>query len=574
MRGGAAGKRKTTTGFSGAPQPQPPPSVDYQRQLFNSRDSDASFASSRPSSVGLSRASDIHTDRSHQSSTIRSVNAFLASHNSPISLRAHPVPPVKDISETLVFLLSTVDFHCDDRKWDEDVVFFLRSLSCPLKLTKSTLRAPNSPHNWPNVLAVINWLVQYARFRQHLSSSLASVAPDANSMSSFGIRSYCHFIRGEDDSVNNLDSEFLGKLEAEKVTIAETISNSEKVAAELEAKLDALRKGPSKKEALEKVKSDLEKDVNKFRTMVAERSERTRGMEKVVEEKEKEVVAKEEDRGRIFEENKELKKSVEVQCFNVRDVERMKRELQAVERDVGEAEVARDGWEQKAWEVNSQISNQFHQIQRLAIDCNQALRRLKVDVQFAVNESGKVPEEVMGVEYKALVKPALCSLYDGIKEGSTNKAEELVSLQQQVSEMASKIESRKSLLRSIQLQVNEVEEKMKLVKKETQELASNCDLEVKTMAESLRTDAMNLEVVEKEAAEMLKASEVRLEEAVKQSEKEVQAVASRLFALIDSISKHKEYMDSKILEVKTGVADTATAVAEIYKGSLKRHFGG
>ncbi|KAG5386081.1 hypothetical protein IGI04_037551 [Brassica rapa subsp. trilocularis] len=501
MRGGAAGKRKTTTGFSGAPQPQPPPSVDYQRQLFNSRDSDASFASSRPSSVGLSRASDIHTDRSHQSSTIRSVNAFLASHNSPISLRAHPVPPVKDISETLVFLLSTVDFHCDDRKWDEDVVFFLRSLSCPLKLTKSTLRAPNSPHNWPNVLAVINWLVQYARFRQHLSSSLASVAPDANSMSSFGIRSYCHFIRGEDDSVNNLDSEFLGKLEAEKVTIAETISNSEKVAAELEAKLDALRKGPSKKEALEKVKSDLEKDVNKFRTMVAERSERTRGMEKVVEEKEKEVVAKEEDRGRIFEENKELKKSVEVQCFNVRDVERMKRELQAVERDVGEAEVARDGWEQKAWEVNSQISNQFHQIQRLAIDCNQALRRLK-------------------------------------------------------------------------LQVNEVEEKMKLVKKETQELASNCDLEVKTMAESLRTDAMNLEVVEKEAAEMLKASEVRLEEAVKQSEKEVQAVASRLFALIDSISKHKEYMDSKILEVKTGVADTATAVAEIYKGSLKRHFGG
>ena len=41
-----------------------------------------------------------------------------------------------------------------------------------------------------------------------------------------------------------------------------------------------------------------------------------------------------------------------------------------------------------------------------------------------------------------------------------------------------------------------------------------------------------------------------------------------------SISKHKEYMDSKILEVKTGVADTASAVSEIYKGSLKRHFGG
>ncbi|CDY07530.1 BnaC06g15340D [Brassica napus] len=50
---------------------------------------------------------------------------------------------------------------------------------------------------------------------------------------------------------------------------------------------------------------------------------------------------------------------------------------------------------------------------------------------------------------------------------------------------------------------------------------------------------------------MLKASEVRLEEEAKQSEAEVQATAAKLFALIDSISKHKEYMDSKISEVKT-----------------------
>ncbi|KAF8091131.1 hypothetical protein N665_0452s0002 [Sinapis alba] len=561
---GAAGKRKPTGSFAGEP-PQPPPSLDYQRQLFNSRDSDASFASSR--------ASDVYTDRSHQSATIRSINTFLASHNSPISLRPQSVPPAKDISETLIFILSTVDLPCDARKWDEDVVFFLKSLKCPLKLTKSTLRAPNSPHNWPNVLAVISWLVQYARYRQHLSSNPTSAVPDANSMSSFGIRSYCHFIRGEDDLVNDLDSEFLGKLEAEKVTIAETISACEKSSGELEAKLDALRKGPSKKEGLEKVKADLEKDVNKFHTMVVERSERTRGMESVVEEKEKEVLAKEEEWGRISEENKELKKSVELQCFNVRDVERMKRELQAVERDVSETEVARDGWEQRAWEINSQISNQFHQIQTLAIDCNQALRRLKVDIQFIVKEGGELPQEVMGVNYKSLVKPALCSLYDGIKEGSKNKVEEIVSLQQQVSEMASKIESRKSLLRSIQLQINEVEEKMKLVKKETQDFATKCDMEAKTMAEGVKTEALSLEVVEKEAAEMLKASEVRLEEEVKQSEEKVQAAAAQLFALIDSISKHKEYMDSKILEVKAGVADTASAVSEIYKGSLKRHLG-
>ncbi|CAH8368887.1 unnamed protein product [Eruca vesicaria subsp. sativa] len=570
MRGGkVTGKRKATDIFGGA-LPPPPPSVEHHRHIPNSRDSDASFASSRPSSIGLTR--DLHSDRSHQSSSIRSINTFLASHNFPISLRANPVPPVKDISETLKFLLSTVDCPCDTLKWDEDVVFFLKSVNCPFKLTKSTLRAPNSPHNWPNVLAVANWLVQYARFRQYLASN-PSVAPDANSMRLFGFQSFRHFIRNEDDLVNDLDSDFLGKLEAEKASIAETISNCEKVSGELDTKLDALRKGPSRKEALERVKAELEKDVNKFYTMVTERSERTRGMEKVVEEKEKELAAKEEEKERICEENKGLKKSVEEQSFNVRDVERMKRELVAVERGVEEAEVARDGWEQKAWEVNSKISNQFHQIQRLAIDCNQAMRRLKVDVQFAVNERGVEPGEVMGVDYKGVVKPALCSLYDGVKEGSMKKVEELVTLQEQASELASKMESRKRLLGSIQLQINEAEEKMRIVKKEAQEFAAKCDLEVKTMAEGLKTEERNLEDVEKEAAEMLKASEVRLEEEAKQSEAEVQATAAKLFALIDSISKHKEYMDSKILEVKTRVADTASAVSEIYKASLKKQLG-
>ncbi|KAL1212542.1 putative kinetochore protein NDC80 [Cardamine amara subsp. amara] len=572
MRGGATGKRRTTVGFGGAPPP-PPPSIEQQRQLVNSRDSDASFASSRPSSIGVGgRASDVYSDRSHQSSSIRTINAFLSSHSVPISLRTHPVPSVKEITETLKFLLSAVNYPSETNKWDEDLVFFLKSVNCPFKVTKSSLKAPNTPHNWPTALAVVHWLVELALYRQHLSTNSAYV-PDANSMNSFAIQSFRHFIRGEDDLVNDLDSEFLGKLEAEKISVAETNAGCEKISGELEAKLEALRKGPSKKETLEKVKADLEKDVNKFRTIVVEYTDRTQAVEKVVEEKAKELKTKEEERERIAEENKELKKNVELQSFSTRDVERMRRELQAVERDVAESEVARDGWEQKAWELNSQIRNQFHQIQTLAIDCNQALRRLKLDIQFAVNERGQTPEEVMGVDYKSVVKPALCSFYDGIKGSSTEKMEELIMLQHQVSEMALKIESKKSLLGSIQLQINELEEKIKLVKKETQELIAKCDSEAKTMVESVKTEALNLEVVEKEAAEFLKASKLRLEEAVKQSEEEVQACAAQLFALIDSISKQKEYMDSKISEMKTGVANTASAVSEIYKANFKKHLG-
>jgi kinetochore protein NDC80 len=66
---------------------------------------------------------------------------------------------------------------------------------------------------------------------------------------------------------------------------------------------------------------------------------------------------------------------VELQTFNIRDVERMKKELQAAERDVGEAELARNAWEEKCWEVDSTITQQIKDLEALSIACNQALKR-------------------------------------------------------------------------------------------------------------------------------------------------------------------------------------------------------
>ncbi|KAG7557110.1 Kinetochore protein Ndc80 [Arabidopsis suecica] len=294
MRGGATGKRRTTEGFGGS-TPQPPPSIEQQqRKLLNSRDSDVNFASSRSSSIGLG-------DISHQSS-IRFIKTFLSSHKFPLLIRANHVPSVKDISETLKFMLSALDYPYDSIKWDDDLVFFFKSLTCQFMITKSSLVAPNTPHNWPTALPVVHWLVELARIRQHILSNPTFVL-EANSIDFFAIQRCRRSNHGEVDLVKDLDSKILDK----------------------------------------------------------------------------ELKANEEERERISQENKELKKSVELENFSARDVERRRRELQAEEKDVVEAEVVRDSWDQKVWELNSKILNQFHQILKLAIDCNQALRRLKLD---------------------------------------------------------------------------------------------------------------------------------------------------------------------------------------------------
>ncbi|PWA98097.1 kinetochore protein Ndc80 [Artemisia annua] len=100
---------------------------------------------------------------------------------------------------------------------------------------------------------------------------------------------------------------------------------------------------------------------------------------KHMEEKEKASGVKVEERNMIYVENEDLKKKVEEQGFNMRDDERMKRELQAVERDIGEAEIERNKWEEKCWDLNTVIGTKWKELEALQIECNQAIRSLNTE---------------------------------------------------------------------------------------------------------------------------------------------------------------------------------------------------
>lgn len=211
-------------------------------------------------------------------------------------------------------------------------------------------------------------------FNDHLAANSASFA-DHNPLHSYAIDSYSHYISGDDDSVETLDREWLEKLERERENSVEAAKGLEANVRELEAKIEAIKTEPSQKEALEKKKELLEEDVTKFQEMIEKFREKIAELERDLEGKEKELEEKVVNKNRICEENEELKKRVELQTFNSRDVERMKRELQAVERDIGEAELARNSWEEKSWDLDATLGHKFKELEALAMECNQAMRR-------------------------------------------------------------------------------------------------------------------------------------------------------------------------------------------------------
>ena len=71
----------------------------------------------------------------------------------------------------------------------------------------------------------------------------------------------------------------------------------------------------------------------------------------------------------------------------------------------------------------------------------------------------------------------------------------------------------------------------------------------------------------------LKNYKLKLQEAIVQEEEATQMCARELYALIDSVSKYKEYMASKILEMKRALSETVGSVSDLYKGSLTAQIG-
>lgn len=544
--------------------PPPPTPVDFHHRQYSTRDSDVS---SRPSSVGVGGRPtlELYKERSFQQSAVSTINSFLSSHNFPVTFKCS-FPSAKDIVETLKFLLSVLGFPSNS-KLEDDLPLFLKRLNYPFKLNKSILRSPAAPHQWPTFLALIHWLVQISKFYLHLSSS----PKQHNALYHYTINSYMHFIRGDDDAVEELDRSIRDKLHHEKAAAEERLNAARLTAADLESELEKLRSAPSPKEALEKEKAMLEDDVNKFHKMIEELAARIEQAERVVAEKERQVEAKEKERERICEENEELKQRVEMQTFNARDVERMRKELQVVERDIAEAELARNAWEEKAWDLDTTLSHKINDLEALAMDCNQSLKRLKFgnEIQYQLNPKGTTPAQILGIDHKVVLKPALRSFADEIKKSSMEKSEELASYEQKSAKNAVRLDGKRNQLAAVESRIDEMEAQLNMMKNETQEYTSRCSAEAKKMLEDVQLADHDLDIMEREAADVLKISKLKLQEAIKETEEEIQMCASELFRLVDSVSKYKEHVGSKISEMRRNLSETAAAVSDAYRGSFQ-----
>lgn len=77
-------------------------------------------------------------------------------------------------------------------------------------------------------------------------------------------------------------------------------------------------------------------------------------------------------------------------------------------------------------------------------------------IQYLLNANGTTPAEIMGIDHKLVLKPALRSFADEIKKSSMEKLEESIAYQQKSGENAVRLEGKKNHLAAVQLRIDEV----------------------------------------------------------------------------------------------------------------------
>ncbi|GLJ50474.1 hypothetical protein SUGI_1075520 [Cryptomeria japonica] len=508
--------------------------------------------------------------RSFQLAAVGSLNAYFQSHGFAITIPTKGLPTGKEVKEIIHFLVHQLDPEWPLSKLEEDIPFLFKQYGYPFQINKSALYAAGSPHSWPPLLAALAWLVQLLRYNEKVEEEERSSYNDETF--DFLAESYSHFLKGDDTAVEALDNEFMLQLEEERAFIVQNSAAVEMVVKELEAKVQSLKTGPSVVEALENDKSLLAKDVVKFHSIINNFSAKKEALEKSLVEKKQELDTKNMEIEKLSKENEVLKQQVDAQHVNVRDYEKMSRELHNIEEDIRTAESARSQWDEKAWELEVLASKKLKEIEGLVDRYHQEITRLKLGTAFEykLNSRGVTATDILGVDFKATIKAGIISCTEDFERNSREKWEESIAIQQQLHDKVLEQEGKKKINASLVAKSKKLEARFNAITKSMEEYVASKMEECEKLSREVEKSEQDMKLKDIEADEYLKKAISELEERTRHYDEEIKRCSNELLRLIDMVAKHKEHVESAISNVKKASIETLQECNSIYgrKGKL------
>lgn len=406
------------------------------------------------------------------------------------------------------------------RKIDEDVLYCIKALKYPFadSISRSQLTAVGSPHSWPNMLAMLFWMVESLQIMDRLFKNEILVEdieadnPDKMYFNHFLTKAYQVFLAGADD-YSEMERELEHQSDKQNEHMLMDIERLGDENEKLDRELRDMKENQPPLRSLEKERDILTSDKTKFKDYIA-RLDQKRA--RVVDSNAKlvQMLAEyETEFENLGLEKTKLQEQIDAQDISATDVEKMNSEHEALMKNL---EIATN----QVQEASSQVFEKERAAQTKLDQLDKAIQtynsigykigvipanaqhakgtRYELDftspLELGKSWLGARPEQLVNANLRADIRPALAQLRQDLGTEVHQHQDEYIRLSELLDQVNEGLNDKKEELEALEAKLGTTIEQFNEIRDTTTAESSASNAQAETLERDLammRNSAQN-----------------------------------------------------------------------------------
>jgi len=486
-------------------------------------------------------------------------------------------PTTKDFVNIFSFLAAQFD---PNRKPNPDVqkevLTTMNHLRYPFTVSKSALQSVGSPHTWPNLLAVLHWMVELLVYDAHAhvdTADFTNLSSDDSDKFFYDFlrRSYEAFLAGEDDDETQ-GAELEERFELRDESCAAEVDRLDEENANLRAEIELLQAAETGFQSAEGERDNLARDVRMFEKQIEQQVKHKAVMEQQLDEKQtdaEEVQAELEEAQR---EREECRQRVGEQVMSVGDVQRLQHDKVTMDDHLQRISDEKEAMDKELWETELAVKNALDEVEDGVRTYTKKAEELKiipssakmadgVDFSLKFNRLAANVDDMLDKDLKrdikshlGDVKVKLVSKYHAVEDDKYAATEKLQAIANQITDHSDNIAAVSETLQRAENTLSQEKElwteKKRGVTNEIDEVESRIHL-LKAADESALSDSQR----------SLDDLGTEFQVTKQRFEAEKSAMNDALLSLTFELTDHREYIAKSLAMINTKAEEVLREVA-------------
>ncbi|KAL4420345.1 hypothetical protein ABPG77_006152 [Micractinium sp. CCAP 211/92] len=507
------------------------------------------------------------SDKGFQATCIRTVIAFLAGHGYEYAITPKVLssPTTKDFTNVMMFLFRQLDPVLPKQfKLEEEVPQLYKRLRYPFQISKSNLSAVGSPHTWPSLLAALTWLVELLNYQEKAEAARQDVGDERSRTEAeffyYVSQVYRYFMTGDDAKCEEEDGRQAAEFEARAAGVRAETERLRASNEALRAEIERVRGEPSPLLAARTAREETLADKEKFLKLLDNLQAHKASLQRKLAERQADVAAQQQELAGVEAENEGLRARIATQTVHPQDVMRMNADKTKQEAALRSTQAQREALDRRVAEQERGIEARLDAVEealqgyhstanRLALVPATAKRAEGVAFEVRLDRGATSASEMINVDLKGIVKPALQRLRDGYSAKARELGDQLLSLQEQADSVRELLAEREEENRNAEGQVHKLDAQYKAAKEALEQDIAAANAQVDQLAAEVAQlrNANGASVLASE--ERLRALQGQYEDLLGQCELDNATLHRDLSAALEKILNHKLAVQSDLKAV-------------------------